>query len=206
MELPRKVVLVFFRNPEKGAVKTRLAATVGDEEALRIYLFLAEKTRLAVRDTPEVRRWTLYSSFVPEHDEWDPLFFEKKTQTPGDLGERLKNAFRAAFEDGARQVVVVGTDCPDLSPELLDEAFGALDSGDPVVIGPAFDGGYYLLGTNDFFPELFDGIAWSTDRVLQQTLQRAAALGKSCRLLPTLRDVDTEEDWKDFRARDPSRI
>jgi rSAM/selenodomain-associated transferase 1 len=196
-------VLVFFRNPEKGQVKTRLAATVGDDEALRIYGLLAEKTRLAVQGLPEVRRRVLYSSFVPERDEWDPLFFEKKIQTDGDLGQRMAEAFRAAFAEGADRAVVVGTDCPELSPDLLAQAFGALRDRAPVMLGPALDGGYYLLGMSAFFPELFEGIDWSTDRVLAQTLQRAQSLGKTCHLLPPLRDVDTEEDWRSYLCAQP---
>jgi rSAM/selenodomain-associated transferase 1 len=200
---PREVVLVFCRNPERGQVKTRLAATVGEEEALRIYCLLVEKTRLAVLGLPGVRRRVLYSGFVPEQDEWDPLFFEKKIQSAGDLGQRMAEAFRAAFAEGAERVVVVGTDCPELSPDLLARAFGALRDQAPVAIGPALDGGYYLLGMSAFFPELFDGIAWSTERVLAQTLQRAEAIGLTCHLLPPLRDVDTEEDWRSYLGAQP---
>jgi rSAM/selenodomain-associated transferase 1 len=184
-------------------VKTRLAATVGDEEALHIYRLLVEKTRLAVLGLPEVRRRVLYSAFVPEQDEWDALFFEKKIQSAGELGQRMSEAFREAFAQGAERAVIVGTDCPELSPDVLAEAFGALRNRVPVVVGPALDGGYYLLGMSAFFPELFDGIDWSTDRVLAQTLQRAQALGKAYHLLPPLRDVDTEEDWRSYLGAQP---
>lgn len=192
----KDVVLVFYRNPEPGKVKTRLAATLGDSEALRIYLLLVEKTRQAVGGLPNVQRWVYYSAFLPQADEWETDFFQKKLQCTGDLGLRLRTAFEEAFDAGAGRVLVVGTDSPGLTAARLAEALDKLQPAVPVVIGPAFDGGYYLLGMNRFVPELFEGIPWSTERVLTETEAKLAALGLDWARLPALRDVDTEADWE----------
>lgn len=189
------LLLIFIKNPQLGKVKTRLARSVGDEQALKIYKKLLELTRTATLET-SVRRWLFYSDFVEKRDGWRAADFDKKVQTGGDLGERMKNAFREAFAAGARQVVIIGSDCPEISPKILQEAFEKLKYGAvEVVVGPAPDGGYYLLGTNSFFPEIFENIEWSTERVLPTTLQIAQKFGRKIHLLPELSDVDTEEDW-----------
>lgn len=189
----RRTLLIFIRNPILGQVKTRLARTVGDAEALRIYNALLEKTRMATIDAA-VERWLMYSDFVDPHDDWPATDFRKMLQQPGDLGERMEQAFRAAFAAGAQQVVIIGSDCPDLTAVTIEAAFTALDTAE-FVLGPVPDGGYYLLGMRTLEPTLFRDIAWSTDTVRSATLERIAAAGKNCALLPMLTDVDTEEDW-----------
>lgn len=188
------LLLIFTKNPVLGKVKTRLAATVGDVEALRIYRLLLEKTRRAALDV-EAGRWLFYSDFLEPDDDWPETYFQKKLQTGHDLGERMENAFRQAFASGAGKVVIIGCDCPDLNGVLLQEAFQRLNEAD-FVLGPATDGGYYLLGMRQLEPALFRGIAWSTDAVRAETLKKMQAAGKTCFLLPELTDVDTEEDWR----------
>lgn len=188
------LLLIFTKNPVLGKVKTRLAATVGDAEALRIYQLLLEKTRRAALDV-EAGRWLFYSDFLEPDDDWPETYFQKKLQTGHDLGERMENAFRQAFASGAGKVVIIGCDCPDLNGVLLQEAFQRLNEAD-FVLGPATDGGYYLLGMRQLEPALFRGIAWSTDAVRAETLKKMQAAGKTCFLLPELTDVDTEEDWR----------
>ncbi len=192
----RRVLLIFIRNPKLGQVKTRLARTVGDEEALRIYQLLLGKTRHAALDAT-VERWLLYSDVVDESDAWPMPDVRKMVQSPGDLGARMEQAFQATFAAGAQQAVIIGSDCPDLTGAIIDAAFQALDTDD-FVLGPVPDGGYYLLGMRALEPRLFRDIAWSTDTVGSTTLERIAAAGKSCTLLPTLTDVDTEEDWRNW--------
>ena len=188
------VLLVFVRNPEYGKVKSRLAATLGDAEALRIYRILLEKTHEAAKACPATR-WVCYSDFLPETDEWESAFFEKKLQEPvADLGRRMEAAFEAAFASGAQKAVIIGSDCPELIPVILEKAFQQLDQTD-LVIGPSADGGYYLLGMKEMERAIFQGISWSTDTVLQQTLEHIRLKGKTCALLQMLDDVDTEEDW-----------
>jgi uncharacterized protein len=124
----------------------------------------------------------------------DNAVFEKKLQSTGELGERMEAAFAAAFEAGAERALIIGSDCPDLSPAILDMAFAALHHHD-FVVGPVPDGGYYLLGMRRFQADVFRGIAWSTETVRSTTLAIIQSLEKSVFLLPELRDVDTEEDW-----------
>ena len=177
-----------------GHVKTRLAATTGNEKALEIYQFLLEKTRTAALEA-NAERWLWYSQSVVADDEWRAKDFTKKQQPEGDLGKRMAAAFREAFEAGAERVVIIGSDCPDVTGRLIDEAFGRLKSGVNVVLGPTFDGGYYLLGMDRFYPFLFENINWSTETVLSETCERASTAGLSVAQLIKLNDIDTEEDW-----------
>lgn len=186
-------LLVFIRNPQPGKVKTRLARTVGDEEALRIYQILLEKTRTAALGV-QAERWLFYSDFIDKNDDWPEADFSKKMQTNGDLGGRMEQAFRTAFEAGAKKAVIIGSDCPELTGGLLQTAFDKLDEAD-FVLGPVPDGGYYLLGMKELEPSVFHDIAWSTKTVRARTLEKIQAAGNSCALLPVLSDVDTEADW-----------
>ncbi|MBC7776555.1 MAG: TIGR04282 family arsenosugar biosynthesis glycosyltransferase [Phycisphaerae bacterium] len=193
----KNILLVFIRNPQLGKVKTRLARTLGDEEALRIYHILLKKTR-ATALACKAERWLFYSDFITENDEWLRSDFQKKIQHTGDLGERMDEAFKMAFGAGAEKVAIIGSDCPDLTGELLQQAFDLLDSTD-FVVGPASDGGYYLIGMKALEPSVFQGIQWSTETVREKTLEKIRVTGKSCALLPMLLDVDTEEDWRRWR-------
>jgi rSAM/selenodomain-associated transferase 1 len=188
------VTLVFVRAPEAGRVKTRLAATLGNEGALRVYRRLAEHT---VREARSVDA-ELRIHFTPagkEHEvrAWLGDGARYLAQAGGGLGERMEEAFRAAFADGAGRVVIVGSDLPGLSAALLRRAFDALDEH-PAVLGPARDGGYYLLGMRMIIPGVFDDVPWSTDVVLARTLERMRAAGVEPALLPTLADVDEADD------------
>jgi rSAM/selenodomain-associated transferase 1 len=185
-------IIIFIKNPELGKAKTRLASTVGPERALGIYIALLGHTRRVVSSVP-ARRLLYYSSFIDTQDEWSDKDFDKYLQIKGGLGEKMATAFQQAFENGA-PVLIVGSDCAQLTPDILLSAIESLNKND-VVIGPAEDGGYYLLGMNRFLPELFRGISWSTEQVFPQTLTILEKLGASYGLLPTLSDIDYEEDW-----------
>lgn len=190
-----EALLLFIKNPEKGKVKTRLAATVGEEQALKIYLALLEHTR-KVAQAVQVDRMLFYSSHVVNEDEWPNQAFQKYVQEGADLGDRMLNAFQLAFEKH-QKVVIIGSDCASLTPAILQDAFDQLDHF-PFVIGPATDGGYYLLGMKAPEPALFQHMEWSTDRVLPTTLDRIRNLGKLYHLLPELSDIDFEEDWERY--------
>jgi uncharacterized protein len=193
---PRETVLVFVREPVAGRVKTRLAAEIGAEAALQVYLRLAEHAvaeSLRLRPRAEVRVHHTPAGAGDAVRRWlgdGPLYLP---QAEGDLGLRMREAFRAAFAAGSEKVVIVGSDLPGLSAPLLRQAFDLLDR-DPVVIGPAVDGGYYLLGLREPRPDLFVDIPWSTERVLDCTLQRLRADGVDPALLEPLRDVDRAAD------------
>lgn len=199
-----RAVLVFVRAPEPGRVKTRLAAAMGPQAALRIYRRLAEHTlreaaalagegvQVRVHHTPAdagdaVRAWLGAGPvYLPQAD--------------GDLGMRMEDAFARAFAAGMERVVIVGSDLPDVSATLLRRAFDLLDAH-PAVIGPARDGGYYLLGLRRMVGGIFDGITWSTPDVLSSTLDRFRAAGMEPVMLEELADVDEvgdlPEGWLD---------
>jgi rSAM/selenodomain-associated transferase 1 len=203
------VTLVFVRAPEAGRVKTRLAAALGAEGALRVYRRLAEHTLREARALGgEVRVHFTPADAGTEVRAWlgdGPRYLP---QSAGGLGTRMEAAFRAAFEDGADRVVIIGSDLPELSAALLRRAFDALESH-AAVLGPARDGGYYLLGMRTMIDGLFDGIPWSTDEVLARTLERLGAAGIQPALLDSLSDVDEVDDlpagWAEWARAEGAR-
>lgn len=187
-----EVLLIFIKNPQKGKVKTRLARSIGDQKALEIYQQLILKTRDAT--TPlQCDRQVWYSSFIENDDCWSAESYDKRLQQGNDLGERMKQAFQQAFADGYPKVAIIGSDCPGLTPEIIEQAFAGLDDHD-VVIGPSRDGGYYLLGMSSFYGDLFAGINWSTPTVFEETVGRTDELELSYCKLPELNDIDTKQD------------
>jgi uncharacterized protein len=186
-------LIIFIKNPQLGKVKTRLAASIGADAALAIYHKLCQHTRQTVLGV-EVERQLYYSDYIDRHDDWREELFVKHQQVGPDLGARMNHAFQDSLKRG-NKAVIIGSDCPQLTADLIQDAFHAL-AEHPFVLGPAKDGGYYLLGMSEPYPELFHNIEWSTNKVAEMTLQRIHAKTKSCLLLPTLSDIDTIEDWE----------
>jgi len=189
-------LLIFIKNPMLGKAKTRLAATVGDEEALRIYKELLRHTR-EVTTAVDAQRYLFYCHFIDINDDWKANDFQKRLQINGDLGSKMADGFRTVFQAHHQKVVIVGSDCASLTPEIVRQAFVQLDSTD-FVIGPADDGGYYLLGMKTLTEQVFQNIEWSTEQVFSSTVKIINALNKTYSLLPTLSDIDYEEDWKKY--------
>ena len=187
-----RALIIFIKNPSEGLVKTRLAATLGNKVTLNIYKKLLAHTH-AVTSGVYADKYVFYSSHIDGNDEWNVAEFEKELQTGNDLGERMRNAFVGIFHKGYGQVAIIGSDCPDLTADLIEQAFLELDRSD-IVIGPATDGGYYLLALNNLYPALFENISWSTNHVIKETLAICKNINKSFYLLPVLSDVDIEED------------
>ena len=187
-------LIIFIKNPIPGQTKTRLAASVGDERALRMYGRLLDYTREVTLEV-DARRMLFYSDRIAA-DDWSAADYDKFVQSGTDLGERMENAFAQAFQSAAK-VLIIGSDCPGLRPLVLEQAFDDLDRDD-VVLGPATDGGYYLLGLRRMVPELFRDMEWSVQSVAEETRHRARAAGLTVHDLPTLRDVDYLEDWKHY--------
>jgi len=186
-------LIIFLKNPVLGDVKTRIAKTEGNVAALKIYKDLLQKCRREALNV-KAERHLYYANFVPQKDDWLKRDFKKHLQTQVDsLGEKMKAAFAQQLEKEASKVIIIGSDCYDLTASVIEEAFESLETHD-VVIGPANDGGYYLLGIKKYHPFLFDGVAWSTEWVLQQTLDRAKQHNLSVKLLEELIDLDTIED------------
>ncbi|MEK9559985.1 MAG: TIGR04282 family arsenosugar biosynthesis glycosyltransferase [Flavobacteriaceae bacterium] len=197
-----QALAILCKTPEKGFVKTRLAASIGDQKAFEIYLDLLnitdEETRpfssslyLFVTSSVENSVEKMQSTLQQQD-----LFTDPKTkfviQQGENLGQRMIAAFKKLFKNH-QSVVLIGCDLPDLTSALIAKAFDALQSND-VVIGPSCDGGYYLIGLNKETPDLFKEVSWSTEKVLNQTLEKAKRLLLKVQLLDQLRDIDTLED------------
>ena len=191
--MSKNLLLIFTRNPELGKVKTRLAKTVGDESALNIYKFLLNHTK-EVTQNLNCDKAVYYSVKVRENDIWDANIFQKYAQSGDDLGLRMQNAFQQAFNNSYEKVLIIGSDLFDLQEKHINEAFEELNSND-VVIGPAEDGGYYLLGMKKLQPLIFHNKEWGTATVLKDTLNDLQNV--SVHLLETLNDVDVFDDIKD---------
>nr|AOE13151.1 putative glycosyl transferase [uncultured bacterium] len=188
--MPKNLLLVFTRNPELGKVKTRLAKTVGNATALKIYIFLLERTRdISVKVSAD--KAVYYSVKVRENDIWDASIFQKHQQVGEDLGIRMLHAFKNGFKAGYEKVMIIGSDLYDLTAETIENAFIALENNE-VVIGPAEDGGYYLLGMNSLEEKVFKNKDWGTETVRKDTLEDLK--DKKVFLLGELNDVDVFED------------
>jgi rSAM/selenodomain-associated transferase 1 len=196
MDAPGKsLLIIFYRNPKLGKVKTRLAASVGNQRALDIYRKLAMHTRSVTENLP-LDKIVFYSDSIDLMDMWPNATFLKAFQEGNDLGERMKNAFVAGFETGYTSICIIGTDCFQLTPAIITEAFDALKSTD-AVLGPASDGGYYLLGMNKPYIKLFQNKNWSSESVLADTICDLESMNLSHATLQELADVDTEDDLPD---------
>lgn len=199
----KKALLIFVKNPEVGKVKTRLAATIGDEAALAIYqqllLYTASATEYLVVD-----KFVFYSGHKEEEDIWNNKHFFKEVQHGNDLGERMKNAFSITFGKGYERVVIIGSDCPDITEVRIESAFSELDSAE-VVMGPTEDGGYYLMGMKKLYPELFENMRWSTNHVFPDTIRKCEDLHLTYSLLPVLNDIDEMKDLIEFQIQKQSK-
>lgn len=191
----KRALIIFIRNPELGKVKTRLAQSVGDQKALAIYMALLEHTR-QIAEQVGTDRLVFYSHFIDTNDQWSSEHFQKFLQVEGDLGSKIKAGFEQAFEQHEK-VLIIGSDCASLSAPIIEEAFTALDQH-AFVLGPALDGGYYLLGMKQYQPSLFEDMPWSTDQVAALSIEKMKQLGGSCHLLPPLSDIDYAEDWEKY--------
>ena len=189
-------LIIFIRNPEKGKVKTRLAKSVGDEEALKIYKSLLNHTKEVV-EAVDCKRFLFYSERIYENDGWSNQKFVKHIQKGQELGIRMENAFQTLFDEGVQKAIIVGSDIAELSTDIIDDAFEQLDQSD-AVMGKALDGGYYLLGMKRPMPTLFRDMVWSTSKVGLETEKRIHQLGYSLSFVKTLSDIDHIEDWEQW--------
>ncbi len=188
-------LIVFLRNAVKGKVKTRLAASIGDDKTLLVYQWLVSHTiNIADKTNANVH---LYFDQLDENFISPPTFL-KHEQNGNDLGEKLVDSFRNCLsEEEPVKSVVIGSDCPKINAPLIEEAFEKLSDYD-LVIGPAIDGGFYLLGLNKLYPDLFEGIQWGSDSVYRKIVSNAAQLNLSIFVLEPKRDIDDLEDYKLF--------
>lgn len=203
-------LIIFAKYPREGNVKTRLAATLGFKKATAIYRACADHI---FREAEKTGDSTIHIFYADERDEkdiraWTGGRFYYHAQLPGDLGGRMTAAFSEVLKTkllkkDAKRVLIIGTDAPDISAEIVEDAFKKLEEND-LVIGPAHDGGYYLLGMKKLRAELFTNIAWSTDTVFKSTMEIARQQNLSVAVLPELRDIDTEADLQSWIKGTPS--
>lgn len=193
---PKYLLLIFTRNPELGKVKTRLAKDVGDQTALDIYKFLLDHT-VSITEKLPVTKQVYYSDAIHEVDIWDASIYEKKLQVGHDLGDRMLHAFQEGFKNGYTNIIIIGSDMYDITSEELMEGFRELDNND-FVVGPAEDGGYYLLGMRILKPSIFVNKEWGTQTVLKDTLQDLR--NENPAMLEVKNDVDYYSDIKEHKA------
>ena len=191
------LLMIFAENPEPGKVKTRLARTLGDNKALYIHLKLLEHTH-AVAEKVDADKVIYYSDRIEEFGVLDYYKFPKELQKGDSPGARMNSAFGHSFAMGYAKVIMVGSDCHELSDEIISTAFKNLDDHDAVV-GPAKDGGYYLIGMRRHYPHVFRDKSWTAEDVLLDTILDFKKLKLSYVLLPALRDVDEVEDLGELR-------
>lgn len=188
----KSLLLIFAKNPDLGKVKTRLAKTIGDQKALGIYQALLHHT-LEISASIEADKKILFTHRPESHDLIEKYQCQQGIQIGEDLGARMGHAVKNGFEQGYQKIVLIGSDLFDVESADLVNAFEALDTYD-ACIGPAEDGGYYLLGLSFWDQSLFENKDWGTDRVLAQTLNDLSS--KSLLLLDEKNDIDTIDDLK----------
>ncbi|CAG5087229.1 TIGR04282 family arsenosugar biosynthesis glycosyltransferase [Parvicella tangerina] len=185
-------LIIFCENAVEGQVKERLAAEIGDENALVIYQALVKHTA-SVAKTVMAQRKCYYSDFISNSDSFDDGHFEKSIQKGEDEGERMYNASKTSFGEWANKVVIVGCDCYEMNAGIIEEAFRALDQND-FVIGPTKEGGVYLLGMNDLSSELLLNKEWGHENVVLDLLLEIKKEHKTHYILPTLSQVNSLEE------------
>lgn len=185
-------LIIFVRNLEKGKVKKRLAQSIGDDKSLEVYKYLLEYTK-DLTISCKYNLFVFYSDYIHVNDVFDDNIFSKHLQEGNDLGERMLNAFKKIFDLGLKNICIIGSDCYELQTEILQQAFDKLHETD-IVLGPSKDGGYYLLGMNKLYPDLFINQNWGTSTVLGKTLETIKTLGLNVTQLKELNDIDTIDD------------
>jgi uncharacterized protein len=191
--LKTNCLIIFTRYPEPGKTKTRLIPALGGDGSAQLHRRMAEHTVKQVRSLScAIEVWYVGGSEELMQD-WLGKDLWYREQPAGDLGDRMCGAFRSAFEQGYQSVMIVGTDCPGLTTDFMAQGFASLRN-QVVTIGPAIDGGYYLIGLQRLVPELFQEINWSTATVFSETLAIVDKLQLSTYLLPSLYDIDLPDD------------
>ena len=192
-----KKLIVFVKAPRPAAVKTRLAESIGTEAACAAYRRLVETLLKQLRSLRAVELCFSPDDAAAEIKGWLEEDWNSSPQGGGDLGQRLQSAFERAFATGVKRAVIIGSDCPAVTAEDIYEAWNGLWTHD-VVLGPATDGGYWLIGLRRLQPGLFHQIPWSTETVFGETMKRIRQAGLDVQLLRELSDVDTAHDWRAF--------
>mgnify|MGYP001003430719 FL=1 len=191
----KNALIIFARNPELGKCKTRLAKVIGNEAALEIYKYLLNHTA-EISEKIKADKFVFYSDDIKKEDLWNNDVFRKKLQYGTDLGARMENAFTELFQLNYEKVIIIGSDLLDLNTKHVDDAFQLLETNE-LVIGPAKDGGYYLLGMKTLHLNVFKNKDWGTSTVFKETIKDIQ--NSNYALMEELNDIDTFEDIKPYQ-------
>jgi len=185
--MPKQLLIIFVKNIVLGKVKTRLAKTIGNDNAFEVYKRLVSITEKATEKLPFAKHIYFSDQIIETKWKGDEKFIQKGNN----IGERMSNAFKDGFDMGYKQIILIGSDLPDISSDIILDGFNALQKNN-IVFGPAEDGGYYLVGMNIFTPTLFQNKPWSKPSLLKETLSEL----KNYTLIQELNDIDTIEDLR----------
>ena len=190
------LLIVFCKNLVEGQVKTRIENSIGRKKALLVYKRLVERTKKAVLKVNS-KKIIYYSNYIEKKDNWFKYVNQKKIQKGENLGERITDAFKNGFISGFFPIILIGSDLWNINSKEINFAFKALEEND-YVIGPACDGGYYLIGMRKRNFKLFENKSWSTDKLLSETLKDLT--NEKIFFLDKKTDIDTIEDLKKFKS------
>jgi len=199
---PDARIIVFCKTPLLGKVKSRLMPELTAEQAMAVHIQLTERllSWLSKSQLCQVDVWAFPDQDAPFFKQCEAEFdISLSVQCEGDLGQKMSHAIAHTLST-AKHVILIGTDCPSLSAEHIESSLKALEAGQDIVIAPAEDGGYTMIGCSQSYPVLFEDIAWSTDTVFTVTKQKIDGLGLRCYVSPLQWDVDTFIDWQRFCA------
>lgn len=194
--MSKELLIIFTRNPELGRVKKRLSSNIGDAAALRVYNFLLEHTNFITKHL-KVEKRMYYSDQIARDDLWNETIYSKRLQKGTDLGERMRNAFQEGFNDDYTNIILIGSDLFDLTQLDIENAFKELRRCE-IVIGPAIDGGYYLIGMKQIIDGVFINKKWGSSSVLKDTLNDLHE--NSVSLMPEKNDIDYYEDLEQYEV------
>lgn len=198
-DVDKNALAIFIKNPVLGKAKTRIAKDSSDEQALKIYKQLLNITH-KITTKVDCTRYVFYDQYIDESDMWDSIHFHKKLQVGLDLGEKMFSAFSILNNEKNDNCILIGSDCPYISPDLINNAFTALNTND-YVLGPTYDGGYYLIGMKKATSIVFTDIEWSKETVLDKTIERIQTVGGKIHLLKQLNDIDHLSDWLEYTSK-----
>lgn len=193
--MSKNLIIVFVKNLIPGTVKTRLAEELGMDTAMEIYKEMVAYTAEVVDRVKHADKAVYYSEYVEKYDFWDDEKYQKHIQQGNDLGQRMLNAFYDALEQDYEKIILVGTDCFQITAEIIQQGFDKLDSND-FVVGPADDGGYYLIGMKKLLASLFEGKTYGHKNVYTELIEDIEDADLSYAELPRLVDIDVPEDLK----------
>lgn len=199
-DVQERIVLMFVKSPEKGKVKSRLSFRINEKTVLNLYkCFVKDLLRTLKKGSFHFSICFYPSDAKDKMIDWLGKRYSYVPQKGRNLGERMKNGFTFSFSKGYKYVIIIGSDSPDLSNEIIEAAFHSLKLRD-AVIGPSFDGGYYLIGfkAGTFLPKIFEQIRWGSETVFNDTLNIFKKNNYKIRILPKRIDIDRHDDLKRF--------